>query len=259
MRRYVQILTVLTALAAPWSIAQAQTLNAAKLDSINKATESFLALAKDSLETGKPPRYSNPAAKPLLDAVLDTKAVEGKPVPWSALELLQNWSKAAAKIGVVYYLAGTGTADLAVLTKDPQKLAKANGNTVTYAAELGRYYDAQVRLLAAMVDAAAAQSSVATPEQLKDPAFRATLNSISSDTARNLSALLGTFVIDGLPDDWLLLRVVIMLDITPKAAKFMSPDDRQRVRNAAAEVAEVMKNPDVKSGVSTIARAFEIL
>ena len=35
MCRYVQILTVLAALAAPCGIAQAQTLNAAKIDSIN--------------------------------------------------------------------------------------------------------------------------------------------------------------------------------------------------------------------------------
>src|SRR3954470_5987390 len=157
MRRYVQILTVLAALAAPCSIAQAQTLNAAKIDSINKAADSFLARAKDSQTTGQPPRYSDPAVKPLLDTVFNTKDIEGKPTPWSAVPLLQDWNRAALKVGLVYYLAGTGTDDASIVSKDPQKTQKANSNTAAFAPEFGRYYDAQLRIHAAMVDAAAAQ------------------------------------------------------------------------------------------------------
>ena len=256
MCRYVQILTILAALAAPCGIAQAQTLNAAKIASINKATESFLALAKDSHTTGRPPRYSDPAVKPLLDTVFNTKDIEGKPLPWSAVPLLQDWNRAALKIGLVYYLAGTGTTDAAVVSKDPQKILKANSNTVMFAAEFGRYYDAQIRIHSAMVDAATAQSTASTDEQKKDPAFRTTLNNISDSTAKTMTGLLGTFVLEGLSDDWLLLRVVSLLDITPKAAKFMAPEDRDQMKNAAIEVADHSKNPDVKSGVNAIARAF---
>jgi hypothetical protein len=39
----------------------------------------------------------------------------------------------------------------------------------------------------------------------------------------------------------------------------MAPEDRQQVRDAAVEVAGQIKNPDVKSGVNTIARAFEMM
>jgi hypothetical protein len=256
MCRSVQILIVLAALAAPCGIAQAQTLNAAKIDSINKATESFLARAKDSHTTGQPPRYSDPAVKPLLDTVLNTKDIEGKPLPWSAVPLLQDWNKAALKIGLVYYLAGTGTSDPAVVSKDPQKVVRANSNTAAFAPEIGRYYDAQIRIHSAMIDAGTAQMAAVTPEQRKDPALRQTLNNISDDTAKIMTGVLGSFVLDGLSDDWLLLRVVTLLDITPKAAKFMAPDDRDQLKNAAVEVAEHVKNPDVKSGVNAIARAF---
>jgi hypothetical protein len=256
MCRYVQILTVLAALAAPCGMAQAQTLNAAKIDSINKATESFLALAKDSQTTGKPPRYSDQAVKPLLDTVFNTKDIEGKPVPWSAVSLLQDWNKAATKVGLVYYLAGTGTTDATIASKDPQKILKANSNTATFAPEFGRYYDAQLRIHSAMVDAAAAQLATATDEQKRDPGFKTTLNNISDSTAKTMTGLLGTFVLEGLSEDWLLLRVVTLLDITPKAAKFMAPDDRDQLKNAAAEVADHVKNPDVKSGLNAITRAF---
>jgi hypothetical protein len=256
MRRYVQILTVLAALAAPCGIAQAQTLNAAKIDSINKAAESFLARAKGSQTTGQPPRYSDPAVKPLLDTVFNTKDLEGKPAPWSAVPLLQDWNRAALKVGLVYYLAGTGTDDAAIVSKDPQKIQKANSNTAAFAPEFGRYYDAQLRIHAAMVNAATIQMAAATDEQKKDPAFRTTLKNISDSTAKIMTGLLGTFVLDGLPEDWLLLRVAALLDITPKAVKFMAPDDREQLKIAAAEVAEQIKNPDARSGVNAIARAF---
>jgi hypothetical protein len=257
MRRHLHMLTVIAALTAPYGMAEAQTLDAARIANINKATESFLALAKDTPTTGQPPRYSDPAVKPLLDTVLDTKQVEsGKPLPWSDVQKLNDWSKAATKIGLVYYLAGTGTKDVNVVAQDPKLTQKANQNTVTFAPEFGRYYDAQINLYSAMIDTALAQILAATPEQRKDPEFRKTLNDISDGAAKSVIGLLHTFVLEGLPDDWQFLRVALLLKMTPKAAKFMAPDDRQLLRNAAAEAATQIKNPDVKSGVNAIARAL---
>lgn len=257
MRRHIQILTAIAALTAPYGMAEAQTLDAAKIANINTATESFLALAKDSHTTGQPPRYSDPAVKPLLDTVLDTKQIEsGKPLPWADVQKLSDWSKAATKVGLVYYLAGTGTKDLNVVAKDPKLTQKANQNTVTFAPEFGRYYDAQINLHSALIDIASAQVLAATPEQRKDPEFRKMLNNISDGAAKSVIGLLHTFVLEGLPDDWQFLRVALLLKMTPKAAKFMAPDDRQLLRNAAAEAATQIKDPDVKSGVNAIARAF---
>src|SRR5689334_7163715 len=106
MRRYLRILTVFALIAAPLAAAQAQTLTAAKIDGVNKATDSFLAMSKDSSTTGKPPRYSDPAVKPLLDTVFDTKDIQGdKPLPWSSIGMLKDWYLAMQKVGLVYYLA----------------------------------------------------------------------------------------------------------------------------------------------------------
>ena len=257
MRRHLHILTVLAAFAASCGLAQAQTVTAIKIDSIKKATESFLVLAKDADTTGKPPRYSDPAVKPLLDTILNTKDLEGgKPLPWASVQMLHEWNQATQKVGLIYYLAGTGTTDPLAVSKDPQKIIKANSNTAAFAYEFGRYYDAQMRILGAMIDSAIAQTATITPEQRKDPVLRRILNNISDDTARAVTGLLGTFVLDGLQDDWMLLRVVALLEITPKAAKFLAPDDRSQLKNAAAEVAEHVSNPDVKGGINAIARAF---
>ncbi len=257
MRRHLQVLTFMAAIAAPSGIAQAQTLTAAKIDSVNKAADSFVALAKDSHTTGKPPRYSDAAAKPLLDTVFNTKDIEGgKPLPWSSIQSLSEWNRAVVKVGLIYYLAGTGTTDLKLVGKDPKVILKATRNMVAFAPEMGRYSDAQVRIHFAMVEAGAAQAAASTPEERKDATFKATLNSISDGTAATITGLLGNFVIEGLPDEWLLSRVVILLDITTKTAKFLAPEDRHQVRNAAATAADHVKNPDVKSALNIIARAF---
>jgi hypothetical protein len=102
------------------------------------------------------------------------------------------------------------------------------------------------------------QLAAATPEQRKDPELRRTLNDISDGATKTITGLLHTFVLEGMPDDWLLSRTVLLLNITPKAAKFMAPDDRFQVKNAAVEAADQIKNPDVKSGVNTVARGFEM-
>jgi hypothetical protein len=258
MHRHLQILAVLAALVA--SCGAARALDAAKIAAIDQAADAFVALAKDSHNTGQPPRQSDAAAKPLLDTVFNTKEIEsGTPLPWTELKALDAWNKAAVKVGLVYYLAGTGAADLKALSKDPKANDRANRNAAAFAPEFGRYSDAQIRIHLALIDMAEAQRAAATEEQRKDAEFRRTLINISRGTAEAMTGLLGTFVIDSMPDDWLLSRVVVLLQITPKAAKFMTPADRERVKIAAAEVAEYVKNPDVKSGVNAIARAFALL
>lgn len=260
MNRHLQFLAVVAALAAPCSLAQAQTLDPAKIAGITKAADSFVALAKDSQKTGKPPRQTDPAAKPLLDTVLDTKAIEGdQPLPWSDVKALEQWNGAVVKVGLVYFLAGTGIADLQALAADPNAITRANRNIVEFAPEYGRYTDAQLRIHSALMSTALAQMAAVTPEQQKDPALRNTLNNISEGTAEAAIGVLGSMVLDGMSDAWLLGRVVVLLEITPKVAKFMAPNHRQRLKTVAAEAAEQIKNPDVKSGVNAVARALELL
>lgn len=257
MRRLLPILTLLALLGVPCGTALA--LDQAKIDSVKKASDSFVALAKDSFKTGKVPRLSDPAAKPLLETLFNTKDIEGKPQPWADVNKLHEWTVALTRVGVIYYLAGTGTDNPSVVAGDPKMTQRANQNSLTYAAEFGRYYDAQLRLYGAMIDAATAEVAKATAEEKKDPQFRTLLTNISDGTAKSMTGVLHTLSLEGLPDDWLLLRTVALLDIAPKAAKYLAPDDKYQMKNAAAEAAELIKNPDVKSGVNTIARAFEMI
>jgi hypothetical protein len=260
MKRHLQFLAVFAVLGVLAGTAGAQTLDEAKVASITKAADDFVALAKDSNTSGKPPRQTDPAAKPLLDTVFDTKAIEGgKPVPWSDLKLLEQWNVAVTRVGLVYYLAGTGAADLQAASKDPATVTRATQNIVTFAPEYGRYLDAQLRIHGALIDAALAQIAAATPEQAKEQEFRRTLHRISDASAEVFTGTIDGMAQEGMSDAWLLGRVVTMLDITPRAAKFMAPDDRERVQTAAVAVAQRVKNPDVKSGLNAVARGFELL
>src|SRR5690349_7179071 len=103
MRRLFPILTVLAALAAPCGTAQA--LDQAKTDTVKKASDSFVSLAKDSFKSGKPPRLNDPAAKPLLETVFNTKDIDGKLQPWTDINNLHEWTVALTRVGVIYYLA----------------------------------------------------------------------------------------------------------------------------------------------------------
>jgi hypothetical protein len=260
MKRHLTFLAVLLVFGAVSGVAGAQTLDAAKIASIDKAANDFVAIAKGAIENGKPPRENDPAAKPLLDTVFDTRAIEGdKRVPWSDLKLLEQWNVALIKVGVIYYVAGTGKHDLADLSQDQAAVTRATQNTVTFAPEYGRYLDAQIKIHSALISTALAQMAVTTPEQAKDEEFRKTLNNISDATAEVMTGVLGGMALDGMTDAWLLGRVVTLLEITPKAARFMAPDDRLKVKTVAAAVAERIKNPDVQSGLNAIARGFELL
>src|SRR3974390_2071871 len=81
----------------------ANALDATKVAAINEAADSFVALAGDSAHTGQAPRLTDPAAKRLLDVVLDTSEIQGGAVlPRSALGDLSTWTLAVVKVGLIY-------------------------------------------------------------------------------------------------------------------------------------------------------------
>ncbi len=255
MHGNLRIITLLAALMASGSVAQA--LDAAKIDAIAQAADAFVGMAKDSHKTGQPPRQSDTAAKSLLDIVFDTRELErGPPVPWPDVAALNGWSDAVIKVGLVYFLAGTGVTELAALSQDPQAADKANRNTASFAPEFGRYSDAQLRLQGAIIDAVRAHLATVSRAQLADPDFRSGLTKIRTGVAETITGLLGAFVVDGATDEWRLARLAVAASIAPKAAKFVTPKDRQRVQYAAIEVADYIKDAKVKSGLEALAETF---
>lgn len=254
MRRCVQVFALSLALIAPATSAFA--LEAAKVAAIAKAADRFAELAKDSHNTGKPPRQTDPAVKPLLDLVFDTTEIErGKPVPMTQLNTLNGWNMAAIKVGLIYMLAGTGTTDIAALGNDPKAGDKVNSNTAEFSPELGRYFDAQLRLQGAIIDTVHGFLPTASKAQLENPNFKTGIGQIRGGVAQTINGLVGTFAVDGVTDEWRRGRIAVVNSIAPKVAKFLLPEEARVVRETALEIARQMQDQRVKDGLAAFAKA----
>jgi hypothetical protein len=163
---------------------------------------------------------------------------------------------AAIKVGVVYFLAGTGVTDIDALGNNARAADKANRNTVEFAPEFGRYSDTQLRLQAAVIDAVQAYVAAAPQQHMANAKFQADIARIGTGVARTITGLLGSFVVEGATDEWRLARLAVVTSIAPKTARFLSPQDRQKVLYAAVEVADYVTDEKVKAGLDTVAEAF---
>jgi hypothetical protein len=229
---------------------RAPALDAGKVDAVTKAADAFTALAGESHQTGRPPRESDPVAKPLLDVVLDTRELNRGRVPWDQLLTLNKWNLAVIKVGLVYMLAGTGAKDLAELDDKPDTAAKVDRNTATFAPELGRYFDAQLRLQGAIMDTVREFLRTARRSQLENSQFKSGLGQIRSGVAQTITGMLGTFTQEGVTDEWRRERLTVANAIAPKAAKFLLAEQKESVRAAAIEVGRQMTDARVKDGLA---------
>ena len=229
-----------------------------KVKAITKAADEFVALAKDSATTGEAPRESDPAAKPLLDLVLDTSSLQNGPVqPMSELEALNTWNLDVVKVGLVYILAGTGVTDIAALPNTPDVVAKIDANTVKYAPEMGRYIDAQLRLQAALIDTISSYMATASQSDLDKENFKAGLAQLRSGLAGTINGAITIFPNQGLTDDWRRERLAALTAIGSRAAKFLLPEDVKALHDTATEVAGQMSDPEVKAGLTSLATTLE--
>ena len=130
---------------------------------IDKAADAFVVLAGNSANTGKAPRQTDPAVKPLLDRVLDTSEIQHGVLPVSELGNLSKWTLAVVNVGTIYTLAGRGMTKLEAVPNDPAVIEKLNHNAVVFAPEMGRYFDATIRLEGAVIDTVMVFLSKASP------------------------------------------------------------------------------------------------
>ncbi|MFI4988681.1 MAG: hypothetical protein ACHQF3_14720 [Alphaproteobacteria bacterium] len=250
---HVTALILLLALAGR---AAAAPLEPQKLAAVQAAALDFAALAKDSYVSGQPPRQADPAVKALLDTVFDMTALEAaEPLAFSELGKLNDWTIAVLKVGTVYMLAGTGTSDIAQAAGDPKLAERIERNTADYAPEMGRYLDAQIRVMDAMIRSVAAHLA-AYPQELEKPNVKSGLAKIRAGTKQTLVGALTTLLNRGLDDGWRRDRLPALAHFAPTAAKFLEPEDGRAVRQAALDVAETMPDPDVERGLMSLANIF---
>ena len=253
MRRALSIPVILLALLAGYGTAQA--LDAAKAEAMTKASEQFVALAKDSHTTGKPPRQTDAAAKPLMDRVFDLSEVQKSSSTFKMADLgnLNAWNMAVLKIGLVYILSGTGADDLSKLTVTDEVVKRIDQNAVDFAPEMGRYFDAQVWIQIGIMDVLNGYLPTASQAQLNQPNFKAGLEQVRAGAAQTLNGFVTSFPNAGLSDAWRRERIAVLTAAAPRAAKFLLPEQAAELRESTIKVADGMKDPAVKTGLTAFA------
>jgi hypothetical protein len=234
----------------------AQALDAAKAKAITDAANSFAMLAKDSSKSGKPPRLGDRAAKPLLDLVFDTSELQaGGIFKMADIGNLNTWQLAVQKIGAVYLLAGTGMTAAALPTDpkaiEPKAVERINQNTATFAPELGRYVDAQLWLQVALIDTISGFLANAPRSKIDDPNIRSGIAQMRTGVAQTVTGIIVMWDNPGLRDEWRRARLPALWALAPLAAKFLLPEDVRVLRDTATGVAAKIKDPAVKTGLSS--------
>jgi hypothetical protein len=239
------------------SSAGAYALDPAKVAAVTKAADAFVALAAGSENTGQAPRQTDAAAKPLLDAVLDMTALEKSGVqPMAELQNVNAWNLSILKIGLVYMLAGTGAKDIAALPQTQDVATKVDGNTVTFAPEVGRYLDAQLKIQMAIIDTVQTFIRTASQAQLNNANVKGGIAKIRSGTAQTISGAVSTLALREQSDDWRRSRLQVLEAMAPKAAKFLAAEEAQGLRAAFGDAAEAMSTPDLKARLQKLSEVF---
>ncbi|HYM72228.1 MAG TPA: hypothetical protein VET89_04555 [Stellaceae bacterium] len=257
MRYFVQLLWIVL-FAAGADVAAAATFDPAQIAAVDKAADAFAALAKDAYKTGSPPRQADPAARDQLDIVFGTAGLNdgSNPVPFEQIDKLNEWLLRIVQTGMVYVFAGTGIADIAKAQKiDAKAQAQIVKNTVAFAPEMGRFYDAQLAVSRAEIDTVAAEIA-AHPEKYKSGKAATGLTHMRGGLTQTLVGVVTTFPVPGLEPAWMRERLLALVAIAPSAAKFLDADQRKQIRDATLQIADTMTDQSVKDGMIAFAKTI---
>lgn len=240
------------------STARAATIDPARVAAVEKAAAAFLALAKDSYKTGQPPRQTDPAVKPLLDTVFNTAGInDNGALPLGDFDKLQSWTLQMVKVGSVYLLAGTGIQDPTQIGSiDQQQQAQIAKNTAAFAPEIGRYFDAQIDLERALIDAVDAEMK-AHPDEFQSAQKQGAVAKIKGGVKQSIAGALSTFQTAGISASWMNDRLRTLAPIAPSLATSLADQDRRDLAELARQTAAKIDDREVKSGLESFAKTVQ--
>jgi len=223
------------------------------LDEVRKAADEFVSLASASPVNGHPPRQSEPTVRRLLDTVFDLAKVEGAALAPSEVAKALDWSRAGDRIGTVYILAGTSVGDVTRLANNPTAQQRTHRNVADFAPEFARYLDFEVKLGAIMMEAELKRAADASDEERVE-AKRIT-DDVRATLAQTLAGDLTTLAYEGVSDEWRRQRLATMMQVAPKAAKFLNPEQARALRQHAMTVVSYVKEKSLQDGIKAFGDA----
>ena len=230
MRRLLALCLLL--LAAP---AQAAGLDQNRIDAIDHATDAFLAQAAEARETGMVPRQSDSAIGPLLDTVFDTRDLQHGPIDYVDFPKLTHWLGRLTEIGHIYTGAAQRTRDAGL-----------------FAAETGRFFDASIAIIGAMIDslgeevAAHPDTKLSAKDEASIVRLRASVTGAVADRITTLQA-------PGVTSLWLDQRIAVLTGAAPSLARFLTPEQLVKLRAAALRFAAHLRDKRLRFSLDRLA------
>jgi clan AA aspartic protease (TIGR02281 family) len=233
MRRLLVFCLVLLAGAA-----QAARLDQSRIAAIDHATDAFLAKAAEARKTGMVPRQSDPAIAPLLDAVFDTRDLQHGPIDYADFAGLTHWLGRLADVGHVYTSAARQTRDAGI-----------------FAAETGRFFDASIALIGAIIDCLG-EEIAAHPEAKLSAKDQASLARLRSSVTGAVSDRIAMLQAPGVTVGWLDERLAVLTAAAPSLARFLTPGQLARLRAAALRFAAQSRDKKLRPSLDRLAVAL---
>src|SRR5262249_10537811 len=136
---------------------------------------------------------------------------------------------------------------------DPGKLQEqATRNTVTYAPEMGRYMDAQLDIMQAVI-ACVLSAQAADPQGFDNPKSQGGLAKMRAGVGQTLTGFVSSLAAPGLTDEWRRARLAARTRVAPDAERFMTPQDARALRQLSLAVAQGLRDPTAQAGLRSFA------
>jgi hypothetical protein len=251
--RLASVAAALLGLSLAGSAAFAQ-VDATRLSAAQTAAVSFVRMAEGSEKTGQMPRETDTRVRRLMEIVFDASDVTaGKPVSRQDIRVLNERLAVGLQVGVLYLLAGTGISEFKD-APDARTEEAMNRNLVSFAPELGRYFDFQVRMFGALSVAVMAEIADGKPEQVARPAFQKYIETLRVSNVRTFLGIAQAFTME-VGDEWRRGRLPALAEVAPTMAKFLTPELKQAMKELAEAVIEEVADPEVKRSMQAFAAA----
>lgn len=257
MRRFLIILLLAAApllasrgLPASVDLAWADEAVTAASNAAKAAADELIALGEGSATSGNPPRESDPKVKALLDTVFATQILaDTAPVPFSEIQPVLVWMQTIQSVGGVYMFAGTGVTDMSKANlNDPQIIARTDSNMAAFAPESGRYVDAQLASMEALIQSVD-KYITESPAVLEQANVKAGLEQVRAGLTQTLTGVLTTIANDAMTDDWRRARLPAVTSLGEASVTLLLPEQCAALRDTSAQVSDAMADAEVKSSL----------
>lgn len=231
-------------------VARADEAVTAASDDAKVAADELITLGQGSAASGNPPRESDPRVKALLDTVFATQILaDTAPVPFSEIQPVLAWMQTIQTVGGLYMFAGTGVADMSQANlNDPQLIAKADSNMAAFFPESGRYLDAQLASMQALIQSV--EKMIAdSPATLEQENVKAGLEQIRAGLTQTLTGVITTIANGAMTDDWRRARLPSLTSLGDVSVSLLLPEQCAALRDTSATASDAMSDAEVKSSL----------